>query len=65
MSRATTLAIGLLGLVVLIALLSSFFFVNQTEEALVLQFGAPQAVVTDPGLHFKTPFTQNLSLIHI
>ena len=60
MSRAMTFALGLLGLVVLIALFSSFYFVNQTEEALVLQFGAPQAVVTEPGLHFKTPLTQNV-----
>jgi modulator of FtsH protease HflC len=60
MSRAMGFALGLLGLVVLIALFSSFYFVNQTEEALVLQFGAPQAVVTDPGLHFKTPLTQNV-----
>jgi len=60
MSRAMGFALGLLGLVVLIALFSSFYFVNQTEEALVLQFGAPQAVVTDPGIHFKTPLTQNV-----
>ena len=60
MTRAMTFALGLLGLVVLIAMFSSFYFVNQTEEALVLQFGAPQAVVTDPGLHFKTPLTQNV-----
>jgi membrane protease subunit HflC len=60
MSRAMVFALGLLGLVVLIAMFSSFYFVNQTEEALVLQFGAPQAVVTDPGLHFKTPLTQNV-----
>ncbi len=60
MSRAILVIAGLLGLVVLLALFSSFYFVNQTEEALVLQFGAPQAVVTDPGLHFKTPLTQNV-----
>ena len=36
MSRAVTLALGLLGVVVVIALFSSFYFVNQTEEALVL-----------------------------
>jgi len=60
MSRAVVVIAGLLGLVLLIALFSSFYFVNQTEEALVLQFGAPQAVVTDPGLHFKTPLTQSV-----
>jgi membrane protease subunit HflC len=60
MSRAILLAAGALALVIVIGLFSSFYFVNQTEEALVLQFGAPQAVITDPGLHFKTPFTQNV-----
>ncbi len=60
MSRAIAIVAGLIGIVVLIALFSSFYFVNQTEEALVLQFGAPQRVITDPGLHFKTPLTQNV-----
>ena len=29
---------------------------QQTEQALVVRFGAPVDVVTDPGLHFKAPF---------
>src|SRR3569832_1602196 len=60
MSRAISVVAGLLGIVVLITQLSSFYFVQQTEEALVLQFGAPQAVSTEPGIHFKTPLTQNV-----
>lgn len=60
MTRAILVIAGLLGLTLLIALFSSFYFVNQTEEALVLQFGAPQAVITDPGIHFKTPLTQSV-----
>ena len=60
MSRAILVIAGLLGIVLIIALFSSFYFVNQTEEALVLQFGAPQAVITDPGIHFKTPLTQSV-----
>jgi membrane protease subunit HflC len=60
MSRAIAVLAGILALVALIALFSSFYFVNQTEVALVLQFGAPQAVITEPGLHFKTPLTQNV-----
>ena len=63
MSRAIAVVAGLLGIVVLITLLSSFYFVQQTEEALVLQFGAPQAVITEPGIHFKTPLTQNVVFI--
>jgi membrane protease subunit HflC len=30
--------------------------VHQTEQALVLQWGEPRAVVTDPGLHVKAPW---------
>jgi membrane protease subunit HflC len=60
MSRAVLLGIAIVVLAVLIVGGSSVFTVNQTEEALVTQFGAPQEVVTDPGLHFKTPFLQQV-----
>jgi membrane protease subunit HflC len=60
MSRAVLLGIAIVVLAVLIVGGSSVYTVNQTEEALVTQFGAPQAVVLDPGLHFKTPFLQQV-----
>jgi membrane protease subunit HflC len=63
MSRAILFAAGALVLVLVIALFSSFYFVNQTEEALVLQFGAPRAVITEPGIHFKVPLTQNVVFV--
>ena len=31
----------------------AFFIVNETKQALVLQFGDPRKVVTKPGLQFK------------
>lgn len=37
-----------------------FFTVDQTEQALVVQFGSPQRVVTDPGLNVLIPFVQNV-----
>lgn len=40
--------------------LNSVFTVNQAAQALVLQFGQPRRVVTEPGLHFKIPFIQNV-----
>src|SRR5262249_35074496 len=40
----------------LILLLSSLYTVRQTQQALVLQFGAPRGVVTDAGLHIKMPW---------
>ena len=49
-----------------IMLTSGFFFVvDQTKQVIVLQFGEPKAVHQTPGLKFKLPFIQNLSLIHI
>lgn len=60
MNRVVVLAAGIVGIVALIGLFSSFYVVGQTESALVLQFGAPQAVITNPGLHFKTPLTQSV-----
>ncbi|PPR77560.1 MAG: Modulator of FtsH protease HflC [Alphaproteobacteria bacterium MarineAlpha2_Bin1] len=43
-----------------IVLWSSIFTVHQTKQAIVLQFGDPREVVSDPGLHFKVPFIQNV-----
>lgn len=39
---------------------SALFTVHQTQQALVLQFGEAKRVVTDPGLHVKVPFIQNV-----
>ena len=43
-------------LVLLIIGYSSVFTVAQTDQVLVVRFGKPVDVVTDPGLHFKAPF---------
>ena len=55
---------GFIGLIVLaiigVLASASLFTVQQTQQALVLQFGDPRAVVTDPGLHAKVPFVQNV-----
>jgi membrane protease subunit HflC len=49
-------AFTILGFVVMIVVFSSLFSVHQTEQALVLQWGEPKAVVTEPGLHVKLPW---------
>ncbi len=46
-------------LLVLLAL-SSLFTVDQTEQVLITQFGQPVRVVSEPGLHVKTPFVQTV-----
>ncbi len=55
---------GIIVLLILLLLIitgySSVFTVQQTEQALVVRFGAPVDVVTDPGLHFKVPFTDSV-----
>ena len=54
---------GLLGFLIVLGIVvvyGSVFIVNQTEQALVLQFGEPKRVLRDPGLKFKLPFVQNV-----
>ncbi len=56
---------GTVGVIALIAgavvLSSSVYCVDQSEQALVLQFGRPIGqAVTEPGIHFKTPFIQEV-----
>jgi membrane protease subunit HflC len=46
--------------VVLIVALNSLFVVDQTRQAIVLQFGEPIRVVREPGLKAKVPFVQNV-----
>ncbi len=36
------------------------FIVRQGTQAMVLQFGRPASMYTEPGLKFKTPFIQNV-----
>lgn len=55
-----TLIGGAIGVVVAgVLLLSTLFTVHQTEQVLVVQFGKPVRVITEPGLHAKIPFIQN------
>jgi len=51
------LAIGLF------AIYSSLFVVYQTEQALVLRFGQPQRVISEPGLHWKMPIADQVVFV--
>ena len=44
--------------VLLFGAFSAAFMVNQTQQALVLQFGEPKRTIQEPGLKFKLPFIQ-------
>lgn len=50
--------IGLLGFIVLIIILSSFYTVKETESVVITTFGKA-TLVDEKGLHFKLPFIQN------
>jgi modulator of FtsH protease HflC len=58
MSRTFTVAVSVAALFVLGVLFSCVYTIYQTQQALIVQFGAPQAIVRDPGLHFKLPWQQ-------
>lgn len=51
--------LGLAGAVAFVGM-SSVFVVDQTEQALILEFGKPVRAVSEAGLNFKVPFTQNV-----
>jgi membrane protease subunit HflC len=38
----------------------AFFIVHQNEQALVLEFGKPKRVITEPGLHWKIPVVESV-----
>jgi membrane protease subunit HflC len=48
-------------LVAAILLMASIYTVDEAEQAIVVQFGAPVGEpVTEPGLHFRVPFIQEI-----
>ena len=56
-----TLGITVVLLIVLAVVISqTLFTVDETEQAIILQFGNPVATVRDPGLKLKSPFIQNV-----
>ncbi|MDA9930679.1 protease modulator HflC [Alphaproteobacteria bacterium] len=46
--------------VLIVGAFGSLFTVNQTQQALVLQFGEPKRTIQEPGLAFKLPFIQDV-----
>ena len=53
-----------LAILLLFALLGSFYAVDQTEQVIITQFGKPVGdPITEPGLHFKLPLVQTISRI--
>jgi len=56
MTRLLAVAAALTVAAATLALLSCAYTIDPTEQALIVYFGAPEGVVTEPGLHAVWPF---------
>ncbi len=50
----------IIAFIVFLTLSGSMFIVNQTQQAIVLQFGDPRQTYVEPGLKFKIPFINDV-----
>lgn len=60
---AKALGIAVLVIAVLVLGANSFYTIKEQEQAVVTTFGVPSAV-TEPGLHFKIPFIQEVTKVN-
>lgn len=60
MNRKVLFGGGIAIVVLGIVLSSALFTVHQTQKAIVMQFGDPKRVISEPGLNIKIPFIQNV-----
>jgi len=60
MNKATSFIIGILAIGVVVVSGGMLFTVDQTNQAIVLQFGELRKVHTKPGLKIKAPFIQDV-----
>jgi membrane protease subunit HflC len=60
MDRRLLVVLAVLLVVAGLALTNAVFIVDQTEQALVLQFGEPRRVIRTPGLWAKRPFLEDV-----
>jgi membrane protease subunit HflC len=56
---ALSFVLVLFGLIAVLGYLT-LFTVSQTQQAIVLEFGKPKRIITEPGLQYKIPFIQNV-----
>jgi len=63
MNRYLIAAGAIVALLALVILFSPFYTIDPTQQVIVFQFGAPQAVETEPGLHTKIPWVQTVTYI--
>lgn len=64
MNKSLSIVAGIVVVVAILVAYSAAFTVNMTQQAIVLQFGSPRGdVITQPGLHWKLPYIQNVVFI--
>ena len=61
MSDKIKIYAGILAALIIFVVWDSVYIVQQTEQAIVLQFGEPVRLVKEPGLKFKIPFIQKVT----
>ncbi|MDQ7918048.1 protease modulator HflC [Mesonia sp. MT50] len=63
MSKKKLIISGIVLVVLLIAITSSMYIVNEKQQVVITQFGRPIGeAVTTPGINFKTPFVQDVNV---
>ena len=62
MSRTKLAVLGIIVIFVGLTTAQTLYTVRETEQAIVLQFGKPIRVVSEPGLAYKLPFIQNVEV---
>jgi len=60
MRMSTNLIIGIVIVVLGFVAYGSLFTVDQRQQAIVMQFGEPKRVISEPGLAWKLPLLQNV-----
>ncbi len=64
MNKSLSIVVGIVVVIAILVAYSAAFTVNMTQQAIVLQFGSPRGdVITQPGLHWKLPYIQNVVFI--
>lgn len=61
MDRRWLLILGVAVIVIGLIVKGAAFTILETEQVIVMQFGEPKKVYTEPGLHWKIPIVQDLA----
>ena len=64
MQRGILAVVIAVALILFLVLSGAFYTIDQTEQVIITQFGQPVGnPITEPGLHFKIPFVQNVNVL--